>query len=631
MQPSRLRSAASCAVVFLVACRADADLPTPIVSGDGFFDAPWPSDSRLIDGHPDMSGFPKRDEIALVDRYVSLAETLDGFGTNGPLFLRLDEAPREDLLPSAEGSVSDDAALMLLDIDPDSPTRGARVPITWSWDDALTDWKPSGLLAVQPVWGFPLRPSTTYALVLQSSAFGAPDGFDDVWDALHPEHDRFSPLAELLPGMGLRTSDVALAVVFTTQDPTTAMRAIAEAIHDELDTPALDQTLSMWGAGDRFSAYEGTMQVPLWQHGEKPYLTEGGGFAFDESGQPEMATWETVYFTFTVPKGREPDGGWPVVINAHGTGGDWRSHASPVTDPLTPAAVQAEHGMATLSISQPLHADRGTGSDPTLVSFNYLNPESARCTFRQGSLDIVYLAELLSARAHCFTLEDGERACTDPDRVAFLGHSQGGITGAMALPFTDRQLRAAVLSGAGGGLSVTLVERPTEEVDINAILAEQLEFDTDEELSLTHPLVAMVQLLSEVTDPLNYAPWWHAVEPGWDGRPVDVLMTEGLLDEFTPPSTTEALASAAGVPVLDPVASASVALTLRGLDGQPIPTVGNALAFDGTLVSTGLSQYPTEGHYPIFDVPEAAELYAHFLNTAMDGDAEIGEAEPDEE
>lgn len=628
MQPFRLRSAASLVAVVAFGCRADDGLPTPVVSGEGFFDRPWPSDTRMVDGHLDLDGFPKRGQIALVDTYIELAESLDGFGTNAPLYVRLDADLREDLLPTIEDSRDPAGGLFLVDIDPDSPERGARVPITWTWDDAATDWKPDHLLAVQPVWGFPLRPRTTYALVLGSSAFQAPDDFAEVWSLEHPDHAHYAPLLEVLPGLGLGPDDVALATVFTTQDPTAAMTAIAADIHDELDTPSLNQTVVKWGENGWFAAYTGTMQVPLWQHGEKPYLASGGGFAFDEAGQPELYTWETVEFTFTIPLDEdEPAGGWPVVINAHGTGGDHRSHASPITERLSPAAVQARHGMAMFAISMPLHADRGTGADPTLTSFNYLNPESARCTFRQGALDQVYLAEILAARAHCFTTDDGRSACTDPDRVAYLGHSQGGITGAMAVPYFDRRVKAAVLSGAGGGLSVTLVERPTEEVDVGAILREQLEFDADEELSLTHPLVGLVQLLSEVTDPLNYSPYWHDNEPSWENRPVHVLMTEGLEDEYTPPSTTEALASAAGIPVLDPVSSASLALTLRGLDGQPIPTVGNTLGFDGTDITTGLSQYPGQGHFPIFDDADAAELYAHFLATAMRGEPEIGVVE----
>ena len=56
-----------------------------------------------------------------------------------------------------------------------------------------------------------------------------------------------------------------------------------------------------------------------------------------------------------------------------------------------------------------------------------------------------------------------------------------------------------------------------------------------------------MQALGEVTDPLNYSPYWFREALG-DAEPVHVLLTEGLHDEQTPYQTTEALAAAAGVP-----------------------------------------------------------------------------------
>ena len=65
-----------------------------------------------------------------------------------------------------------------------------------------------------------------------------------------------------------------------------------------------------------------------------------------------------------------------------------------------------------------------------------------------------------------------------------------------------------------------------------------------------HPLVALIQTLSDVTDPINYGHYWFS-EPV-DGRavPIDILMTEGTEDQYTPPPTIEALAGSAGLPSL---------------------------------------------------------------------------------
>lgn len=608
-------------LVLLAACsRSSAVGPAPVLHGEGFFGAPWPDDGRMVDGHLDLTGFPLAGSFAVLDKYLALAVQLDGFGLNSPVFIPFDDVLDADRLPDPEHSTSLGAPVLLIDVDPDSAHRGEAIPYTWSVVDEDDPWRPRGLLAVQPVWGFPLRADTTYAVVVTTEV-AAPS--EEIAAELDPQAAsnlaarRLAPLAATWQELGRDLSEIAVATVFTTSDPTEEMVAISEVIHTDMPTPPLDQALTKWDHTRWYDAYEGTMRVPLWQHGEKPYLTEGGGFAFTEEGTPLLAGWETVTFTFTVPTlSEEPDGGWPVVINAHGTGGDQRSHAS--GSKLSPAAVLAREGMALFAISQPLHGDRGTGVDPSLVSFNFLNPESARATIRQGALDQVYLAHLLSQRAHCFDVEEGA-ACTDPLKVAYLGHSHGGITGALAASFWDGEVSAALLSGAGGGLSVTMLQRDTTEFDVSALLEENLSVTLDD-LDGHHPLVALIQTLSEITDPINYGRHWLQEPVDADAVPVHVLMTEGTEDQYTPPPTIEALAGSAGLPILDPVSEVSQVATLRDLVGQNVPTSGNLRAWDDSRVTGGLAQFPGADHFPIFDLEEATELYQAFLATSLDGE-----------
>jgi len=608
----------ACAMALtLAACTGEVTGPTPVMDGDGFFGAPWPDDGRMVDGHLDLAGFPGAGTFAILDKYLAVAGTLDGYGLNAPVYVDFDGPLDADLLPDPEDSASLDAPVLLLDVDPGSAHRGELVPYTWDLEIEGTSWQPANLLAVQPVWGFPLRARTTYALVVRTSIASLAPGFslDPLSD--DPSAARYAPLRETLEDLGVPWQDVALATLFTTQDPTDEMVRLADVIHDELPTPPMDQTVHLWDQNRWFRAYEGHVRVPLWQHGEKPYLTEGGGFVFADDGTPVLGSWEDVLFTFTVPEGEEPEGGWPVALNAHGTGGDDRSHAE--GGKLCPAAVLARAGMAIVEIAQPLHGDRGTGIDPTLVSFNFLNPASARATFRQGALDLVYLAHLLTERAHCFTLDDDQgQACTNPEKVAFLGHSQGGITGAMAAPFWDGEVAAAVFSGAGGGLSVSMLQRDTSEFDVNALLTDELDLTLDE-LDLHHPLVALVQTLSEVTDPINYGRYWFEEPVDGVAPPLDVLQTEGTEDQYTPPPTIEALAGSAGLPTLDPVAQSSDAALLRGLTGQPLPAEGNLVGWDGAVVTGGLAQFPGYDHFPIFDDEDAALLYQGFLASSLEG------------
>ena len=66
-------------------------------------------------------------------------------------------------------------------------------------------------------------------------------------------------------------------------------------------------------------------------------------------------------------------------------------------------------------MSLPLHGDRAAGLDPALASFNYLNPDSARSCFRQGALDQIYIATLLSRLPHRFETTS-DTFCTDQPR-----------------------------------------------------------------------------------------------------------------------------------------------------------------------------------------------------------------------
>jgi pimeloyl-ACP methyl ester carboxylesterase len=595
------------AMLFTPGCTQDKPLPVVSTSGEHFFDRPWPDDERTLDGHPDMAGFPQREEIDLIERYLTQIEQLDGFGTNAAIYIPLDRRPH--WLPSPAETAKKDSPVLLIDIDPNSPERGQLTPVTMRFQEASTNWYRENLLSVQPVWGFPLRPRTTYALVLTKD-FVEPDD-QTTGDHLLPD------LVNTLLQVHIADDDVAFALRFTTQDAVGEMARFEERITHDLSTPALDQALRRFRATDTFEAYEGTMWVPNWQHGTKPYFSSGGGFAFDDDGMPLLGDWEQIHFTLTLPVDKKmPAQGWPVVIYGHGTGGQSRGFATGVSD-LLPAHVLARVGIAAFGISLPLHGDRGTGIDPALVSFNYLNPESARACFRQGALDLIYLAETLSTQSHQFDLPNGTTASTNPERLAYMGHSHGGLIGAIAAPFFGERVKGVFLSGAGGGLSSTIVSRDAGDFDIQVILANTLEFSDDDQLVESHPVISAVQTLAEVTDPINYAPYWNARKPFWDTSPMSVLMTEGMHDLQTPPDTAEALATSGHLPLIDPPSHMSLAHRLRGAGVDATPIRKNRSSWSGRSVTGGLAQYGSEDHFAIFYNGNAAALYQTYLYTAL--------------
>ncbi len=610
----------------LTSC-APIDAPLPMLDGEGFFDRPWPSDLRLgPEARPDLSGFPQREAIELVERYARYAEGLDGYSNNAPVYVRFHDSIDTSLLPSPEQSLTPEASLLLVDVDRDSPERGGLVPLEWSWQAEDTEFQASNLLAVRPVYGFPLRPSTSYALVIREPVARVGAAMRAVWDAGHPEHDHYEPLQETLFQLGVDLEGVAAATIFTTQDPVSELAEYAAYIQEELDLPAFGTQLELLDRFSSYDLYEGWTFAPLFQEGQRPYATEGGGLYRNPAGEPRPTTWEWIRFSLAVPSQvPAPADGWPLYIYSHGTGGDYLSYAGGGLG-LEVANVLALQGMVGLGIDQPLHGLRATEStDAEFHSFNVLNPDAARGNFRQGALDQVFLAEALG-NSPTFILPSG-LARIDPERLVFLGHSQGGISGALAGPFLAERLDAMFLSGAGGGLGQTLMYREAG-IDLVALLSTLLALDEDETIDTFHPVVALVQWLSDVTDPINYAPYWFSQSPPWqDGADggqgaseavLHVCMSEGVLDTYTPHQTTEALAAAARVPLLEPVASESLAHELRGLSAQARPLSGNVLGHSGAEITAGLAQYGDQGHFAIFDDYDAAATYIGFLRTAVD-------------
>ena len=199
------------------------------------------------------------------------------------------------------------------------------------------------------------------------------------------------------------------------------------------------------------------------------------------------------------------------------------------------------------------------------------------------------------------------------DVIGFIGHSQGGLSGALAAA-VEPNIRAFVLSGAGAGLSLTVVER-VYPVDFPKMLTGLLSLDEDE-LSEFHPAISLVQAMADITDPLAYArlTWQRAAGV----RPPDVMLTAGLYDQDTPHLTAEALAASLGLDILAPSVHLDEALQLGLSQLVSGPVAGNRKA-NGFDVTAILTQWggKNDDHFIIFDEKKLAGMYAHFLQTAL--------------
>jgi len=625
---------------------------------ESFWDLPWPLDTRRLEnGNIALQGFPNPADSPIFNEYIAFGEeVMTGFGTNAPAYLRFDGGVRlpEWTEEAVEASAACAGPVRILDIDPDSPDYGACVPARWRFvaDNNADPFLAGNLVIVAPYWGFPLRGGNTYAVYLVD--LEASDGFvtgsEELQSLLRGEgsgdlQTAYQPFADYLvadalaagvsgeepilaegdeePVDGVDVRWIAHATVFTTEDPTAEMAVLSDYVQNgpdlltwEGDIVTLDDDHPEFQ--DDYEVREGAYWAPNFQQGDKPYADEGGGFAFDGNGDPIVELDELVPFAVGMPRPifDQPEDGWPVVLHAHGTGGDRWSHVTRSGD-LSPGALAANRGFLSIGIPQPFHGDRWPDDQPgniSILSFNFTNPDSGRSTFRQGGLDTLSLLRFVQKEF----VDGGAIADAYPDlrinpeQIYFLGHSQGGMTGSLIIPFTDG-IDGWVLSGAGGGLSIVVLQR-TDPIDFHQTVLIALGDPPGTLLFEMHPAIALVQTLTEVTDPVNYGPKWIRDNP----RPTSVLLTEGLHDEQTPADTAETLAVSAGLPLADPYRERNVfGLDLRGLRPTDTPYGGNLTNASGDAVTGGLAQFDSN-HFAIFNEGQAALLWANFLKSFPD-------------
>lgn len=614
------------ALVLLVGCgSSDPQGPRALYEGPGFFDRPWPSDARTTAaGTPDLAGFPNPWSNALLDDYIAFVEAQPGFATQAPIYVRFDGAIDVSQFPPPADTLLADSPVRLVDLDANAPTWLTAIPVQFEWTGPSTNYQPGNLLAVAPVFGFPLRPATRYALVLTTAIATADPAFVQ---ALAPDGDRaLADLRAALPLLDLDPDDVAVATTFTTTDPTAEMRSLVRMVREDLGLPDLDLDVEVVSVLPDHSVYRTHYPTPRFTHGERPYWTEGGGFAFRADGQPVLDGWDDMRLAVCVPHepAEGPPGGWPVVIQQHGTGGDYLSHCNSDSE-LEIARQLGLRGFVSLGIDQPLHGTRNGGEPASdLANFNLFNATGATSNFRQGAVDAIYLARALAAEGATFTRPDAASVTIDPSRVFFFGHSQGGLTGAIAAPYFQGDVDAAVLSGAGGTLAITIVDRK-DVLDFAMLLSDTLQFADNEVVTEMHPAVGLIQTAVERTDPVNYARYWFAERPDVDGAvPMDLLLTSGTQDEATPYRTAVSLAAAGHVPVLAPGATDEVAFVLRGTAERDGPLQDDVARYDGTPGTSGVAQWKGADHYLVFDDPVAADVYGEFLEGAAQGAPVIG-------
>ena len=605
-------------LVLLAACGDPAPTtalfaPPGDPNADDFYALPFPNDVwRKPDGTLDLSQFPTNS--LLVDTYRAAAEQLDGFGVNSAIYARFEGPLDPTSIPDPAGSLEVDAAVYLVDIDLDSPSRGERTPIAARFRADGTVTLGDNHIAARPFPGFGLADGTTYALVLTNRLRAATGGavltpprFQAVL-AREELAEVYGPLLEYLdePGDDER-DEVVSAAVFTTQRATSVPPAIRLAV---FTTPAptatgIEKLPNMVGAP--FETYVGAYDAPNFQTGLPPYRNAPDGeIRIGSDGLAIISRTETMRFALTVPPGTPPAAGFPLAIYSHGTGGD---HLAFVEDGT--ALALANQGIAVISTDQVLHGPRNPGGNAELDFFNIGNPFAMRDNVLQGSADAWSQMRL----ATNLSIPDGNRTLTfDPARIYFFGHSQGGVTGPGFVAF-EPSLSGAVFSGTGGLLYLALLYK-TQPLNIPDLVQT---FVRDDPIDEDNPSLALFQMFAERSDGVNYAPLMvrHPVLSS-DGAPLaprNIFQVEGFTDTYTPNPAIEAFATALGGDiVMLPDAQELAGLALRNREIKAPPFSNNI--GDATVALAQWEQRPgSDGHYVVFDIPSAMRQAAEFLGT----------------
>ncbi len=619
--------------------------PTSTLANEAFFDLPYPSDARLTAaGTPDLATFPSAGKV-IFENLKGGASVRNGFPVLATASFRfsgtLAKRDVEEVVPAKATS-----PILLVDVDETSPERGRLFPVVAATPDPDA-YVPEGLLTVGARPGIVLSPKRRYAFVV-TRAF-LPDGVHHAApppaiaslarDAA-PSGSRgarllevYRPLFATLDKIGVARTEVATATVFTTGDAVLENREIALKIAAAnkvtIDALALEKDAD--GRYPRFCHVTGKIAFPQFQRGAPPFSSEGL-FEYGPDGLPRRQRTETAQVSLAFPKEKMPDGGYPLVIYFHGSGGvarelvDGGDKGTPQDTLQWPAHVLAGRGLAMAGSSLPASPERWPGAGP----FDYLNvnnPVAMRDTFRQGLAEQRMFFDALEALrvppdvlAGCAgpTLGAGEAAFRFSfARLSVQGQSMGGMYTNL-VGATDERVKAAVPTGAGGHWLYFLLR--TTKVNAGGLLG--IILGTPQKLDFLHPILQIAGAALEPVDPLASTPRLaRRPLPGHPVRPIYEPL--GKDDSFFPVSIFDAMVLGYGHPragddVWPSLATAQALLSLEAKASYPIRSnLKSETGAEYTGIAVAYAPPPSEpdGHRIYRSLEAVRYQYACFHST----------------
>ncbi|MCA9523519.1 MAG: hypothetical protein KC609_21235 [Myxococcales bacterium] len=310
-------------------------------------------------------------------------------------------------------------------------------------------------------------------------------------------------------------------------------------------------------------------------------------------GKPHLLR---IPFVLTIPKSIVDAGAFdkmPVVLYAHGTGGSRNGILGDKEN--DEAFALAKKGYAVFSIDQVMHHDRANVGDCTagpgnekfencnvlpssvhgllnnawlfitkaedrqaiidqiqpLVTqlkdtasagtffFNPLNAHAGKGNVIQSAIDYIWIATFMRTlsltNVQIPGVQEAKTLTFDPNRIEYMGHSQGGLFAPMLAYST--YIRGLYLSAAGGHLISSLLTK-VKPLSVKALIEYAL---CEAGPTTSHPMLQMFQTFMEGGDSVNYARYM-SFEPVTNAK--IVFANEGMDDNYAPVPTTEAVSTA---------------------------------------------------------------------------------------
>jgi hypothetical protein len=643
----------------------DADLSSP----ERFFDAPWPADARLLpDGAPDVRGLPNPFGVFFVER--SKAAVLDGVKANGPGFsplpvvsFRFDRAPPPfRVVPLT--TTNPRSGVQLVDLTPGR--AGTRIPVDVHVTPHADSARPAGLLQVAPISGLSLLPGT-WAVIVRRDVDG--DGADDLAPspvvaallrgisvdsrAADPVwRQTFRPLVEQLHDLQVDVDDVAAATVFSVAEPERLLTERLQALRagkapklKKLERPA--DPLRVDVNKHDLIELRGVVEQPQHQAGDPPHLFDGGELVFSKDGKLATTRVEDATFVLTIPKGKMPAKGWPLLLYVHGTGGSPtqaldRGRRTRPGVPGSPgtgiSSWIAPLGVATACVAGPYSPDRiGDRALDGYGAYTFTNPAAMRDNFAQMLIEHVRFLRLLDdlvvdqklvPEVDAAAADDG-LVRFDTSRLLIAGHSLGSYLTGMLTGSLDG-VDGAVLSGAGGTW-VEFAFGPKDPIDLQGVV-EIMALPPGEDLDRFHPFIEVFELAAAAADNTLYTR--HILRDPWPGHGAPhVLVVEGQPDAQVPTNLQRALVRSVGVDFvgvdvgvrsIDRLLPALHAIGRGALAG---PVVGN-VDVKGRGPRTGVVVRYAEdglldGHSVLFQRDDARRVFVDFVGAVVAGEVPI--------